>query len=384
MGAASVLLYGLTAMGPQVRAALHLTQFEFGLFATAMYATAALSGRFAGALADRASARTILATLYVAAVAAVVGASVAPTFPLVVVALVASGFAISFANPVTNRLVAARPDRRRRGLLVGVKQSGIQVAQLLTGLALPAIGLALGWRLALDVALVFPLAGAVLAWRFTSTRGGPRVAPARRRTQPSAPLGGVMWWLCAYALLVGVGTQATGIYLPLFGFDEVGLRHVGAGLLIALIGGVGIAARVGWGQLTSRARSSRPLMAGLAGVAAIGGALLLVAGVVHAAALLWCGTFVFAASGVAINAVTMATTIKLSAPGALGRATGTVTLGLFVGFVAGDLSFGALSQRLGYSAAWALVIAGYAAGAALIACARTSLRSEARAIEGQQ
>lgn len=303
-----------------------------------MFATAAVSARFAGAVADRLPTRLILTTLYTGSVVAVAGASLAPTVPLITAALVIAGFATSLGNPVTNRLITARDDQSHRGLLVGVKQSGVQVTQLLTGLLLPAVGFIIGWKAALDVALVLPLAAVFFAWRFVlrdAPSSGSSSAPSDRRPAPGTPLPAGVWWLCGYAFLSIVGLLATITYLPLFAFDSIDLDSVDAGLLVAVIGGAGILARVGWGQLSDRLRSPHLLMVSLASAAAISEVLLLTAGLARSQTPLWVGTLLFAVTGGAIGSVTMVATIQLAPWFEIGRATGVVALGQFAGDLVG-------------------------------------------------
>jgi MFS family permease len=99
--------------------------------------------------------------------------------------------------------------------------------------------------------------------------------------------------------------------------------------------------------------------------------------------LLWVGTLVFAVSGIAINAVTMATTIQLTAHATLGRATGTVVLGQYIGFVVGPLAFGALSQRLGYPVGWGLVATGFIMAAFSAVGARSRLQARTPITSGE-
>lgn len=376
MGSGTLLLQSLIAMAPAVRAGLHLSQLQFGLFTTAAFGASAVSVRVAGTLTDRLPRRTVGLIMYASAVVAVIGASGAPSFSFAVAAVGVSGIAMAFSNPLTNRIIVDQPDERR-GLLIGIKQSGVQVAQSVAGLALPAIGLIVGWRGAVDASLGFLAIAMVLAWRFTPDDRLYRGALQSMKARPMTGVRGAVWWLFGYALLSGAATQTVSTYLPLFGFDEIGLQKVEAGLVVGLVGGAGIVARIGWGQWAMRMQSTRILMAILALVAALSCAGLLAAGLTQSRILVWASALLFAFSGAAVNAVTMATTIQLMPPAVVGRATGTVVLGQYAGFAGGAPAFGALSQGIGYTAAWGSVVAGFIAAAIVIACAGTWLRSDA-------
>lgn len=62
------------------------------------------------------------------------------------------GLALAVGNPVTNKLVALHVLPAARGLVMGIKQSGVQIGAFLAGMLLPALAGVLGWRWALGAA----------------------------------------------------------------------------------------------------------------------------------------------------------------------------------------------------------------------------------------
>src|SRR5207253_8308033 len=102
--------------------------------------------------------------------------------------------------------------------------------------------------------------------------GGPPPRVLRRRLDPAVNR------LAVYALLMGFGVGAVGAYLPLYAVEELGFSRETAGLTAALIGLVGIVARVGWGRRQDR--STKPVIRSL-GTLAIGS--------VVASGALWAG-----------------------------------------------------------------------------------------------
>src|SRR5204863_992444 len=150
----------------------------------------------------------------------------------------------------------------RHGIVTGVKQSGVQVGAFLAGLVLPGVAGAAGWRPALGGCAVLGAAGLALTGRYvprpsageepaaggataTAADGGPSRALRRR-------LDRAVNRLAVYALLMGFGVGAVGAYLPLYAVEELGLTRGTAGLAAALMGFVGIIARVGWGRRQDR------------------------------------------------------------------------------------------------------------------------------------
>ena len=200
-------------------------------------------------------------------------------------------------------------------------------------------------------------AGAAEAGAKSVTERRPR--PRRRRLDRAVNR------LTVYALLMGFGVGAVGAYLPLYAVEELGLTRGTAGLAAALMGFVGIIARVGWGRRQDR--TTTPVIRSLGMLAA--GAVL-AAGLLWTAAsvgsgFLWAGAALFGATAVAWNALGMLSIVRDVEVSVAGRASGRVLLGFYIGFLVGPVTFGWSVDHVGYAAGWAAVTAGFALAAAL-------------------
>src|SRR5439155_17971380 len=139
---------------------------------------------------------------------------------------------------------------------------------------------------------------------------GPTAADGRRTRTGRRRLDRAVNRLTVYALLMGFGVGAVGAYLPLYAVEELGLARETAGLAAALMGLVGIAARVGWGRRQDR--TTTPVLRSL-GTLAVGSVLasgLLWAGAWLGAGLLWAGAALFGATAVAWNALGMLSIVR--------------------------------------------------------------------------
>jgi hypothetical protein len=147
----------------------------------------------------------------------------------------------------------------------------------------------------------------------------------------------------------------------------------------ATIGLVGIFSRIIWGWASERMRHfSLPLL--LLGFGAVLAVLLLAAVEVVGLWLAWPAAALFGATAVTWNSVGMLAVITSSGVGMAGRASGVVTFGFYIGFVASPMLFGLLVDRgAGYTLAWLLVAATFAVTALVIAAWR---RSEATSAPG--
>ena len=160
--------------------------------------------------------------------------------------------------------------------------------------------------------------------------------------------------------LVAFGFGA--MQLSLFGFfvtylvEHVGLDLVTAGLLFSVMQGAGFVARVGWGWVSDRWISARPLLAGL-GAGTIASTMAVIAfsdawsfaGLAAASAAL--GITAVGWNGIYFAEIARAVPVEK-----VGLATGGVLMFTFIGVVLGPSTFGAIVAATGsYAAAFIAV-----------------------------
>ncbi|MEU6133493.1 MFS transporter [Nocardioides sp. NPDC047086] len=363
MGIGPMFLYTLTAISPLVIADLDLSPAEYGAISTVTFGSAALSALLLGGPSSRFGARTVMVAVSVGSITGLAVLALAESYAVVVVAGVLSGVAQALSNPATNRVVAGVP-AQQRGALIGWKQSGVQAAQLVAGLAAPLIAAAAGWRWAVAAGVLLGLLGVVSA---LATR--PMAAPDRtqRRPEESGPISVGM--LTAYTFFIGFGLQATNAHLPLFAHVELGLGLRPAGLIAALVGLVGLLSRIWWGRRADAGSRQAYTLLTLAVGAALG-VVLVMASILLGSWLVWVGAAVFGAAALASNSVTMVVLIRTVPVESLGTATAFLATGMYLGFGTGPLAFGlTLDLGAGFGVAWLVPLAAFVA-AALISLPR--------------
>ncbi|HVW31464.1 MAG TPA: MFS transporter [Acidimicrobiia bacterium] len=380
MAVCTFLPYALGALGPFITDDLGITRTALGSLTTVMYTVGAALSPVAGPLVDRFGGRRSLIVAFAGGAAGVgVAAAGGRHYGGLVAGAAVFGISVAFGNPATNQLAARGIHTGRQGLVTGIKQSGVQVGAFLAGLVLPEVAGAVGWRGALGFCGVLGVAGLVLTGLFVARTADGAVAAEPAGGRPDAggrpgdgrspgrrsPLGRDVNRLAVYALLMGFGVGAVGAYLPLYAVEELGYSRGTAGLAAALMGLVGIGARIGWGRRHDR--TTRPVMRSL-GTLAAGSVLASLAMGLAAPAgsgLVWLGAGLFGATAVAWNALGMLAIVRDVEVSVAGRASGRVLLGFYVGFLLGPVSFGWAVDHHGYGAAWAAVTAGFGLAAVL-------------------
>jgi predicted MFS family arabinose efflux permease len=359
-GAATVLpgfLVGALAL--QIRGDLDVQVEAVVAGVTVFFVAGALGAGPGGRLAERVGAAAAMRGCVSVTAACLLAAAALPSSLAVLLSLLAvAGFANGVSQPAINLFMAEQVPIERQGLAFGIKQSAIPGAILVSGLALPGLGLTLGWRATFGICALLPLAVAVAI-----RRSATRLRPAEERTRPPRPTGALLM-MTVGAALASAGPNALGAYLVASAVDA-GIAEGAAGVLAALGSALSLLVRVALGVRADRRRDY-----GFSSVA-----VLLVAGA---------GGFGLLATEVAAPFVVgalLAFSLGWGWPGlfnlavvdrhrdAPGAATGVSQTGIYVGAAGGPAAFGAISAGAGYAAAWGTAAAFALFGAAVIALA---------------
>lgn len=369
----SVTMAAGTIAGPAIgvlasvlRDEFDLTRAEVGRLAALYALVGALTSPLAGRLTDRIGGRWMMTSTAAAGSATFVAFALAPSYEWLMVMAVVSGLPNGSSNPGTNRLIAGLLAPSERGLVTGVKQSGVQLGRFLAGIVLPPAVVALGLRQSLLLVAVAAAAVALTVPLVVPADPVPE-RPVGAATDRS-PLPPAVWWLAGYAFLLGAGTGATFAFTALYAEERLAFTNQQAGLLVGLSGLVALASRIVLARAVEPVgHYARPL-----GRIALGAAVSLVAIAAApsvGALLLWIGVLAAAATLGSWNSVAMLATMATTGPDQAGRASGWVITGFLGGLGVVPPLFGALVDRYdAYAQGWLGL-----AAAALLAAAATRL-----------
>lgn len=371
MAAGTIVQFAVGAIAPFLAADLELSRTEIGAVSTTFFAVGALCSPLAGRLVDRVGGRGMLAALLVVAGAAVAGMGLAPGYGVLLTAAGVGGVAIAAVNPATNQLIAVHLARGRQGVIMGLKQSGVQVGAFLTGALLPSVAGWADWRVALLGTGAVAAAGVVLAVVVLPPTPASPSAPAPG-ADAGAPVGGAarpvrfVVWLSVYAALMGAGGVAVVSFVVLYAVEALGWSETAGGAVAATVAAVGIGARMGWGRVAERLRTPTAPLLVLAAGAALAQTLVWAAEL--SAPLLWLGAAGFGATAGSWNSVAMLAIVREVPAEHTGWASGVVQAAFYVGLMACPPVFGwSVDVSGGYGAGWAGVTALLASAAVVTA-----------------
>lgn len=361
------LLGGLAVL---VQADLGFGEVRLGAATGSFFGAAALAAIPGGRLADRIGARhgMLLGGVTSAASLVAIGAWVS-SFPTLLCAMALGGLAMGVIMPATNRALSEGIPEKRRGTAFGLKQTAIPLSTLAGGLAVPAIGLTLGWRWAFGLAAtVLLLLIGVLPRRAAPAAGHAPTAhhAARPRVDPAT---GPLVMIAAAGALATASANSLGVF---FVSSAVHLDYslAMAGLTAALGSLAGVACRVGAGVLADRREGGH--LRFLERMLLLGGLGFIVLGYSEHPALLVLATVLSFGAGWGWAGLLLFAVVDLYAAGP-GRATGIAQAGNFLGGATGPLAFGLLVGRSSYTWAWSAMAVSLGVSALLVGAARRRL-----------
>jgi MFS family permease len=359
----SMLLGGLALL---VRDELDFGAFELGAAIAVFFTASALVSVPAGVLSELIGPRLALLAATAGTAATLVGVGwLASSWLTLLPFMFLGGTANTVTQVATNHLITRRVPARRMGLAFGIKQSAIPAASMLAGIALPVLGLTVGWRATYLLAALGFVPVVALLLRVSAPAG----RRGRRARSGDAPIRVLILVSLGAGLATAAGNATTAFTVA--AADDAGFTAAGAGLL--LMGGslAGITLRVGGGWLADRlGRGSLLLAGGLIGLGVLG-YLGLAAGTSPIGRVI--ATLVAFAGGWGFPALILLSVARTN-PRAPATAMGVARLGPSLGAIFGPLAFGALVDGPGYPAAWLMAAASALLSAVLLLAARPLLK----------
>ncbi len=351
----------LAAVAPEAARHMGLSPALIGYQVGVVFFGAMLSASVAGGLVQRhGSVRASQISLWL--IAAGCALSAAGTLTALVIGALAMGLGYGVTNPAASQLLTRVPAQGRMNLLFSIKQTGVPIGGVLSGILVPPLTLALGWHAALAIcalllaALGFGIGVMRRAWD-TERRPDAAVLASAPRSVALVWRHKPLRWLAAASFLYsGVQLSLTG-FLATYLVTDVHLSLVVAGTVLSATHAAGAVGRLAWGWLADRLASGGIALI-LNGVLAAAGALLVAAIAPDwPLASIMAATAAFGFCAIGWNGVYIAVIARLSPPGSIGLATGGSLTATYAGVIVTPPAFAALHGQFGlsYGSAFALL-----------------------------
>ncbi|WP_153395616.1 MFS transporter [Ornithinicoccus halotolerans] len=341
---------------------LALDERDLGVAVGVFFAAAAVASAPAGSLADRLGPRRGMVLAGALAVAAALTMAVlVGSLAGLLVGLALAGVANAALQMTANATLARSIPTGRRGLAFGVKQAAVPVAILLGGLAVPTVGIALGWRWTYGMVA----AGAAVVVLLAATRTGTGRAGRSASVGAQAAPRRALLVTAGGTTLANGAANSLGAFLPAWAFSQ-GMSAGDSGLLLAVGAGACAAGRVLAGLSADRREGGNiPVVAAQLLGGAVGFVLLAQEGL----ALLVLGALVAFGVGWSWPGLLIFAVVRV------GRdrpavASSAVQAGGFLGGAAGPPLFGWLVVTTSYETGWFAGAVALVVAAALLLYAR--------------
>jgi MFS family permease len=342
------------SLAPFLMTDLGLDAFTLGVVVALFYGAAAIGSAALAKLADQAGVwRVARIALYSTAGSGIGIALIAQNWIVAGALLFVAGMANGCIQPASNVMVSRHIPAKRQGVAFGLKQSAIPLATLIGGVAVPLVGLTIGWRWAF---------GMVSALALLITLGMPRDgAQSLRQTPQTLGYSLPKRTLLMIAVMSGFGAGCANAMAAFLvpSITASGQEPAVAGLILALGSLLAIVVRITVG-FTADQRDLPLLrivavmffggMAAYTILATSDNLYLIILATLMAFGMGW------GWAGISILAVSRASI------GAVGAATGITQAGVYIGAIIGPVLFGFLVSQYSYTIAWlALAIGAIAA-----------------------
>lgn len=356
-GMLPVMLLGTLAV--QIRHDLRFSNTGLATAVALYFLGSAAMSVAAGRLCERIALRSSLLIAAASGFASVIGAVMAPRFWLLCAALLVGVFAAALSTPASNILVTANIRSSRQGFAHGAKQAAIPFAGVLAGLAVPILGVTVGWRAAFATAAVVPLVGAVSSAHATSEMSSSISDRMHRFDRQRGDRGNrtALRLITVSVFLMAAAVTSLTSFIVVAS-TEAGISEATAGWLVAIASALVIVTRVVVGHLADTVLRDRlGVVVVMFGLSVVGYLML----ALERPALIAIGIMLALGTGWGWPGLVTLTVVERH-PADPGWATGHLMTGIYSGAVMGPLAFAAVESWSGFPASWTMA-GGFAAAA---------------------
>ncbi len=266
-----------------------------------------------------------------------------PSITAIALGSLAIGAAAGMTNPAAAHLLVSHTPGARRNLMFSIKQTGVPVGGVITSLTAPAIAVNFGYQWSLLLVGVFGLIVLALIQPQRESWDADRGGVGRER---KASFGGVplvvrtpaLRWISLAALIFSGIQRCVMSFTVIYLVAEKQLGLIEAGVLFSVVQVGGSVARICWGWLADRLRSSIAVLA----IICVGAAASILAMVfldMSNKLLIYIVFFIMGATALGWNGVFHAEGARLSPPGLVSMVAAGTTFFVFGGVLLGPALF---------------------------------------------
>ncbi len=377
----------LPTIAPKLAESLGLSPILIGYQVSLTFGTATVASMFGGTAVLRWGAAR-MTQVSMGACGAGLLLFLLPHWGFIVLGSVAVGAAMGLLTPAAAHMLVKYTRPEQRNLVFSIKQTGVPLGGVIIALTAPALAVTVGWQWSITLVIALIVVLALLVAPRRTRWDDDRDPGASLRQQP---FGGVpmVWrhaglrWLSLVALLFSAIQRCLLTFTVIYLVAEADYGLIEAGVMLSMLQIGGAVARVPWGWLADRLRSSLVVLTVICVITIGATAALALLGSGWPRPVVYLLFFLLGAAAVGWNGVFHAEAARLSPPGMAGMVAGGTAVFIFGGVLLGPSVFaGAYSAIQSYSATFALMTAAGVVALVLLVFGRRAVRAEATAVAG--
>lgn len=364
MAMSTLAFFALAVVASELQDEFEISKLQIGLLAAAYTGVGGLLSPAGGRVSDRLGGRRSMGVVLLVSGAAAIVIALAQTYLILLLGLALAGTTQGLANPSTNKAIATGIASAQRGILTGVKQSGVQLSVFASGFLMPWITNSYDWRTGIWLIAALSFAAVPGLFLITELPDSGHLDQSAKDHRTVARLPVFVTQVAVFAFLLGTIGGGLGRFVPLFAEEAAGFSAAAAGQVFGLQGLVAIPTRIVSGVLLDRGVSSRLMLT----VMAVGGSVAVVLILLASsgpAGFLWAGAVL---SGLTLGSWNTAANLSMIREGgSAGRASGRLMLGFLLGNTIGAPIVGwSIDAFDSYTPAWLVSAAMALAGAVVV------------------
>ena len=292
------------------------------------------------------------------------------------------GIGMGLINPAAAHMLVTYTPPARRNIVFSIKQTGVPVGGVITGLTAPAIAVYAGYRWSLVMVGVLIVVLLLVVQRYRAQWDSDRRAQDQDDSRKAA-FGGVplVWrdqslrWISLVAMIFSGIQRCVLSFTVIYLVAEGTFGLVEAGIMLSLIQVGGSASRICWGWLADRMGSSLTVLMIICVITIASLLALVLFDPLWHKSLIYLLFFIIGAAAVGWNGVFHAEAARLSPPGMASMVAGGTTFFVFAGVLFGPAAFAAAHGGIGsYSNTFVLVVAAAVMAFGLLLLAQRAVR----------
>jgi MFS family permease len=255
----SLVTQGVPTLAPFFQEEFFLSRSLVGMVAVSLNIGALLTLAIAGRAVDRFGERWVIGVGGTFIGLMSMGMIFINSFYLLLIIILILGLGISTSTPAGSKSVMTWFPENQRGMAMGIRQTGIPLGGVVAALVLPPVAIGYGWRLALHVAGVFTILGAIIYCIFYKESLARSEERSEKKVSKALPLSPRLLLanhsflsVSILSVILVVSQFSIVTYLILFLVETLNYPLILASSLLAAAQLTGVFGRIIWGMISDK------------------------------------------------------------------------------------------------------------------------------------